>query len=166
MKLASPIVIVGCMLSCSITLSTVHPFGNPHSASQADDLLLNGSDVPEAVRTVLQEKCGNCHSQKTRYPLYTYLAPVTWLVDYDIVAARERLDMSQWRFYSDEERISALTRIASEVRSGQMPPRLYALLHENARLSTQEQRLIYQWAKAERRALRDHVAPNSNQSSK
>ena len=59
---------------------------------------------------------------------------------------------------NQESRIDLLSRIASEVRSGQMPVRHYLILHPQARLSPAEQQLIYDWAKTERRQLRKQLA--------
>ena len=156
---------LGCLLAASIALSTIHPLGNPHTDAQPGAPLLEGADVPERVRTTLEAKCGDCHSQRTRYPLYSHLAPITWMIDRDVRTGRARLDMSRWQFYNIEDRINALTRMASEVHTGQMPPRTYVFLHPHARLSPEEQKLIYDWAKSERKHLRWALSPGSDQSS-
>jgi cytochrome c len=155
---------LGCLLGASIALSTVHPLGNPRTAAQPGAPVLEGIDVPERVRATLQAKCGDCHSQNTRYPVYSHLAPLSWMIDRDVREGRESLDMSRWQFYNIEDRINALTRMASEVHGGQMPPRTYVLLHPDARLSQEEQQLIYDWAKSERKQLRRALSPGSDQS--
>jgi cytochrome c len=156
---------LGCLFAAGIALSTVHPFGNPHSGIEPDAPLLYGSDAPESVRTVLEAKCGDCHSEKTRYPVYSHLAPVSWMIERDVREARSSLDMSRWQFYNIENRINALSRVASVVRSEQMPPRTYVLLHPHARLSPEEQQLIYDWAKSERKHLRWALTPGADQAS-
>jgi hypothetical protein len=55
--------------------------------------------------------------------------------------------------------------MASEVHTGQMPPQTYVLIHPHARLSSEEQQLIYDWAKSERKYLRQALGPGSDQSS-
>jgi hypothetical protein len=160
MNLAKIELTLGCLFAASIALSTIHPLGDPRSGAQPGAPLLNGTDVPESVRTILEAKCGDCHSEKTRYPLYSHLAPVSWIIDRDVREGRNSLDMSRWEFYNIENRLNTLTRIASEVHSGQMPPRSYVLLHPHARLSPEDQQLIYDWAKSERKHLRRALLPS------
>jgi Haem-binding domain len=154
-----------CLFGASIALSAVHPLGNPHSDTQPGAPVLQGIDVPERVRSTLEAKCGDCHSQNTRYPLYSHLAPISWMIDRDVHEGRASLDMSRWQFYNIDDRINALTRMASEVHTGQMPPRTYVLLHPHARLSPEEQKLIYDWAKSERKHLRWALSHGPEQSS-
>ena len=56
--------------------------------------------------------------------------------------------------YSRESQIDLLTQIGSEARSGQMPLKQYLLLHPSAKLSSTEQQMIYEWARAERKRLK------------
>jgi cytochrome c len=155
---------LGCLFAASIALSTIHPLGNPRTSAQPGAPVLEGTEVPERVRTALEAKCGDCHSQNTRYPLYSHLAPLTWMIDCEVREGRASLDMSQWQVYNIEDRINALTRVASEVHTGQMPPRTYVSLHPHARLSPEEQKLIYDWAKSERKHLRWALNPGTDQS--
>ena len=156
---------LGCMFGLGIALSTVHPWGNPRSGVHPEAPLLGASHVPENVRTILETKCGDCHSEKTRYPIYAHFAPVSWVIDRDVRHGRSELNMSQWQSMNDESRISVLTRMASVVHNEQMPPRTYVMLHPGARLSPAEQQLIYEWAKAERKRIRQEVNNSSDQSS-
>ena len=153
---------LGCLFAASIALSTIHPLGNPRTGAQPDAPVLEGTEVPERVRTALEAKCGDCHSQNTHYPLYSHLAPLTWMIDREVVEGRAGLDISRWQLYNIEDRINALTRMASEVHTGQMPPRTYVLLHPHARLSQEEQKLIYDWAKSQRKRLRWAVSSGSD----
>jgi hypothetical protein len=156
---------LGCLFAASIALSTVHPWGNTRSASPGGLPLLHGSGAPDRVRDVLAAKCGDCHSENTRYPLYSHLAPVSWMFEHDVHKGRSNLNMSRWESYSDENRISVLTRLASVVHAGQMPPGTYVMLHPGARLSPHEQELIYDWAKTERKRIREEVSHRTDQSS-
>jgi cytochrome c len=156
---------LGCLFAASIALSTVHPLGNPRMGAQPGAPVLEGAEVPEQVRATLETKCGDCHSENTRYPLYSHVAPLTWIIDRDVHLGRGSLNMSRWQFYNSEDRINVLTRLASEVHTGQMPPRTYVLFHPNARLSPQDQQLIYEWAKGERKHLRQALSPDSDRSS-
>lgn len=147
----------GTLFAASIALSFIHPWGNLRSETKSDTPLLDGSAVPDKVRHVLETKCADCHSTNTEWPLYSRLAPGSWLVEHDVHEARNHLNMSQWQRYNLETQIDLLTSIASEVRSGQMPVKQYLILHPKARLSPEEQQLIYDWAKAERKHIRQQI---------
>jgi cytochrome c len=147
----------GALFAASIALSFLHPWGNLRSGVKPDVPLLDGSAVPDDVRHVLQTKCADCHSTNTEWPLYSRLAPGSWLVEHDVHEGRDHLNMSQWQRYNRETQIDLLTSIASEVRSGQMPVKQYLILHPKARLSPEEQQLIYDWAKAERKHIRQQI---------
>ena len=155
MNLARLLLGAGCLFAVCVALSTIHPWGNPRSNTQPDLPLLQGSGAPDGIRTLLATKCGDCHSESTHYPLYAHLAPASWMMEHDIHEARGHLDMSRWQSMNNESRISVLTRMASVARAGQMPPRAYVMLHRGARLSPQEQQQIYEWARSERKRLRE-----------
>ena len=155
---------VGCLFAAAVALSTIHPWGNPRAAARSDAPLLEGSSVPDNVRGLLTAKCGDCHSERTHYPLYAHIAPVSWMMEHDIHEGRSHMNLSQWQVTNNESRISVLTRMASVVRTGQMPPGSYVMLHPGARLSPEEQQQIYEWAKAERKRLRQQAGPPSDQS--
>ena len=155
---------LGSAFLLSLLLSVIHPWGNPRAGAQPGASLLEGSSAPEDVRRILAAKCGDCHSTNTRYPAYSYLAPVSWMIEHDVQTARSHLELSRWQAYSDEGRINALSRMASKVNAGEMPPKTYLMLHPSARLSAEEQRQIYDWARAERKRIRQEVARRSDQS--
>ena len=37
--------------------------------------------APPQVKSLLREACYDCHSNETRWPWYTYIAPVSWLAE-------------------------------------------------------------------------------------
>ena len=155
---------LGSLPVLSLVLSFIHPWGNPRAGAQPGAPLLEGSGVPDDVRRVLAAKCGDCHSGNTHYPAYSFLAPVSWMIEHDVQEAREHLNLSRWQSLSDADRISALSRIASEVNAAQMPPKRYLALHPEARLSADEQKLIYDWARAERKRIRQQATHRPDES--
>ena len=147
---------LGVLIAGIIVLSTIHPWGNLRAAAPSTSLL-DGSAVPTNVRDVLEQKCADCHSENTHWPAYSRVAPASWLIERDVHDGRSHLNLSQWQHYSAEDQATLLNRIAAEVRSGQMPVKRYLVLHPQARLSPEEQQLVYDWAKAERKQIRHRV---------
>jgi hypothetical protein len=90
------------------------------------------------VRELAVEACYDCHSNETRWPPYSYVAPMSWLVRRDVERGRDELNFSTWDRDADEAEDAAET-----VNEDSMPPRQYELLHPAAKLSDEERgRLI------------------------
>jgi cytochrome c len=164
MKSARIALAAGVVFAASIVLSLVHPWGDVRSGVQAHTAILDGSNVPAEVQQVLEMKCADCHSNNTRWPAYSRLAPGSWLMERDVHEGREHLNLSRWQQYNLESRIDLLAKIASEARSGEMPVKQYLLLHPKARLSEFEQQLIYDWAKSERKRMKSQAAKQQDES--
>jgi hypothetical protein len=85
------------------------------------------------TRELTRRACFDCHSNETRWPWYTNVAPVSWLTQYDVVEGRRAVNYSEWDRRQKEARESAKT-----VRKGEMPPWLYLIPRPHARLSVAE----------------------------
>jgi hypothetical protein len=116
--------------------------------------LLTGAVVDSETVQIMERSCQNCHSEKTDWPWYSYVAPVSWLVESDVHRARSHMNLSGWDQYSLEQKQDDLAELAAAVRSRQMPPPRYTLMHRSAKLSQPELDRIYQWARGERRRLK------------
>lgn len=101
---------------------------------------------PEVVRQTLRRACYDCHSHETRWPWYSYVAPVSWLVAHDVSEGREHLNFSTWAGYDAEERAEKREEIWEEVDEGEMPLWFYLPLHPDARLGEEEKTALRDWA--------------------
>ena len=137
-----------------ILLSFTHPFGNPRKVNASPGHVLAGAQIPEPLRELVERKCGNCHSETVEWPFYSRIAPVSWLLEHDVSEARAHMNLSRWDTYSDQDKSDLLSRLAAKTRSGEMPPARYTALHGDSKLSSTEQVSLYDWAKAERRRLK------------
>ena len=107
-------------------------------------------DTPE-TRALTQAACFDCHSNETVWPWHSRIAPLGWVIWYDVTEGRERLNFSDWDQHADEEYTDPIDpfppktlseRITDEIRSGQMPPGTYRLIHPDARLSASEKEAL------------------------
>jgi hypothetical protein len=105
------------------------------------------------VLAVFQRACQDCHSEKTRFPWYSYIAPVSMLVRHDVVRGREWLNLSRWSEYPMVRKQRLLSEIANQVEDRDMPLRQYTLIHPGARLSDAEVEAIFRWTQEERARL-------------
>jgi hypothetical protein len=89
------------------------------------------------TRQLAQRACFDCHSNETRWPWYSKVAPVSWLVTHDTIEGREHVNFSEWNRYSEEAE-----EFAEVIRAGEMPLPIYLPLHPEARLSAAEQQQL------------------------
>ena len=102
--------------------------------------------VPPAVRSILERSCFDCHSNQTRWPWYSHIAPVSWLVARDVEEGRGRLNFSEWGSYKHGRRVARLEMLINEVDRGEMPPSSYLLMHGGAALSEADKDTLCAWA--------------------
>ena len=105
--------------------------------------------APPEVRALLERSCFDCHSRDTRWPWYGYVAPMSWLLAYDVHEAREHLDFTAWDTYSEKKRRKLVEEVWEEVEEGEMPLWFYVPLHPEARLSPTDLALLREWTRAE-----------------
>jgi hypothetical protein len=147
---------LGLLAVCSIA---VHPFGavkraEPRAASPG------GLNVPPEIATVMKRSCMDCHSNRTKWPWYSYVAPMSWIVERDVSRGRDELNLSQWNQYSFDQQQRLMADIATAVKNREMPLPQYTLIHRDAKLSDADTDLVYSWARLERRKLRSsHGTP-------
>jgi hypothetical protein len=131
----------------------VHPL--PHEAlDRAGAPLLLGADIPASVVDVFAHACINCHSEKTRWPWYSHVAPVSWLLENDVKRARQHLNLSRWDSLDAAEQRMLLTAIATVIENREMPLHRYVVFHPEVKLSADESVQVIEWTHAERRRLR------------
>jgi len=102
-------------------------------------------EAPPGARAVLERSCYDCHSNRTRWPWYAWVAPASWLVTHDVSEGREHMNFSTWNRYDAGERADHLEGIAEMVEQGEMPPWFYLPLHPDARLSEADVAALHAW---------------------
>ena len=147
---------IGCfvMLSTSMLLAHVHPFGDAglnQGRSAAPQPMMVRSSVPPEVRAILAAKCADCHSTEVgQLPLYDKIAsrfaPASWLMERDIVEAREHMNLSLWDSYSADQQRTFKAMIVEETKARDMPPLQYRMVHLNARITDADVVTLTRWS--------------------
>jgi hypothetical protein len=141
----------------------VHPFGRIKAERSNEPLLAGAETTPELTR-VLERSCQNCHSDRTRWPWYSYLPPMSWLIENDVFRARTNMNLSRWSDYTTDRQVEILSRLGAKVWNHQMPLPRYVYLHPEGRLADSEVRQLYDWAHRERRRLTSPAEPQLRKS--
>lgn len=112
------------------------PFGRP----QTNPPVTNEIAWPDTrTKELFYQACGDCHSNETRWPWYSRIAPISWTITGHVHHGRGTLNVSDW----SEERFGEEARESSRtIRDGTMPLETYLRLHPTARLTEEEKQRL------------------------
>jgi len=99
-------------------------------------------DTPQ-TRELFMKACVDCHSNETKWPAYSNVAPISWIVYRHVVEGREHFNVSNWGHQKKNEGEDA----AEELEEGEMPLSSYLLAHPEAKLTEAEKKMLIQGLK-------------------
>ena len=105
------------------------------------------------VAAILDRSCNDCHSNKSRWPWYSNVAPVSWLVIGHVNDARKDLNFSEWGKRDRDRQSRKLQQICDEVSDGAMPLGSYTPMHPGAKLSAADVKTLCDWTNRERQRM-------------
>ena len=106
--------------------------------------------IPENVSSILARSCADCHTNTTKYPWYSQIAPASWFLANHVRDGRKELNLSVWNTYTDKKKSHKLEELCEQVEQGAMPLPSYLWIHRDAALKEGEARILCDWANAER----------------
>ena len=105
------------------------------------------------VAAIFNRSCADCHSNKTVWPWYTNVAPVSWFIVNHVKEARPRLNLSEWGKLDRDRQSKKLQQICDEVSDGGMPLSTYTPLHPGSKPTPADIKALCDWTDAERARL-------------
>ena len=120
--------------------------GNPVSDPHKDFITI--TMPPQDVATIIKGACYDCHSNETKYPVYSKIAPVSWMIKSHVTEAREHFNFSEWSSFDSAVQIHILKECIEEIEKGGMPLKSYKMMHSSARMNDDERRLLIDWMKS------------------
>jgi len=105
------------------------------------------------VAAIFDRSCRDCHTNKTVWPWYTNVAPVSWWLSNHVSDGRRSLNMSEWGKLPNDRQDRKLRQICDEVQDGNMPLSSYTPMHPAAKLSDQNKKTLCDWTETERQRL-------------
>jgi hypothetical protein len=126
----SLLVVASLVVLGLVLVAQVVPYGRNHSNPP---IIAEPSWNTSTTRALADRACFDCHSNQTRWPWYSHVAPMSWLVQNHVDEGRSVLNFSEWNRGNSEA-----DEASEAVREGEMPPRSYLLLHPEARLTDAE----------------------------
>ena len=101
--------------------------------------------VPDKVVDIFRNACYDCHSNNTRYPWYVYIQPMGWMMSKHIKNGKANLNFSEFGTYSKRKQANKLRAIGTSLNEGSMPLSSYTIMHTDAKLSTEDKKIITDW---------------------
>jgi hypothetical protein len=101
--------------------------------------------APAPVVKLFQSACYDCHSQETKWPWYSHVAPVSWMITHDVNSARKHFDFSHWDDKDPKREARKLSSMSEAIVSGDMPPSGYTFMHSEAKLDYAQKQAMTDW---------------------
>lgn len=89
--------------------------------------------VSSEVKALAMTAYADCHSNVTTWRWYSNIAPMSWLIQFDVNAGRSQMNWSEGCAEPD---------MGEVIMGGGMPPIQYVLGHWNASLSSGEKKML------------------------
>lgn len=133
-------------------LQFVRPARTNPSVDQTQTIQAHLQITPP-VAAILDRSCHDCHSNSTRWPWYSNVAPASWFLVDHVNDARSHLNFSEWGKLDKRQSDKKLEEMCEEVTDKMMPLDSYTWIHRSAKLSDADIKAICEWTEAEQARL-------------
>lgn len=136
---------VGTAVGCTaVGMQFIRP---PRTSPPTDPSRTLAQNVPitRAASMVIDRACRDCHSNDTRWPWYSHVAPVSWFVINHVNHGRRHLNLSEWTRYDRIEAARLLENACALARKRDMPLPQYTWMHRTARLGESDVEALCGW---------------------
>ncbi|HRO85618.1 MAG TPA: heme-binding domain-containing protein [Niabella sp.] len=96
----------------------------------------------DTIVKLLANSCFDCHSNNTKYPWYTNIQPVGWLMAKHINDGKAELNFDDLAALSNRRRNSKFKSISEQIEQDEMPLKSYLLIHRKAALNEADKKLL------------------------
>ncbi len=122
-----------------------YPVDKPVIINKNPNDLIAATSPSNKIALKIKNACYDCHSNESKLPWYSNLAPSKWLVYDHIIEGRNELNLSNWNTYNKEDKAEILDDISTVLYDNEMPLKNYTLLHSEAKLTEEDKELIINW---------------------
>jgi hypothetical protein len=110
------------------------------------DFLINQS-TPEKTASIIKKSCYDCHSNTTKYPWYSNLAPISWWIKHHVNEGKEHLNFSVWTDYTAKKAAHKLEECLEVLEEEEMPLKTYTLIHHDTKLTPEDKKRLINYFK-------------------
>ena len=103
-------------------------------------------EIPVEVTKIIQTSCADCHSNSTKYPWYSEIAPSSWFLAQHVNDGKEHLNFSEWAAYNKDQKSHIIKNIKEVLNEREMPLKSYLWIHKESKLTENQYQILYDWA--------------------
>ena len=107
----------------------------------------NEVTISSEVQEIIKTSCADCHSNYTKYPWYSEIAPVSWYLAQHVNNGKVHLNFSEWTLYNKNQKEHIIHDLEEVLESHEMPLKSYLLLHEEAIMTNEQYTMFLNWVK-------------------
>jgi len=107
--------------------------------------LIAVTNPPKQIQTMLKTSCYDCHSNQTKYPWYSNIAPISWWIKDHIDHAKGHLNFSIWAEYPNDKALHKLEECVEMLENKEMPLPSYLIMHGDADLNEENRNSLIAW---------------------
>ncbi|MFN0118486.1 MAG: cytochrome c peroxidase [Elusimicrobiota bacterium] len=118
-----------------------------------------GAVFDEKIKPILESKCADCHSQKTKHPFYYKWPLAKKIIDNDVKNGRQRFNINEMISSKENINTGLLKSLQEVLLQESMPPLRYKILHWSSSLTKREKEEFMDWLG---KKLKDHTGEQSS----
>lgn len=118
---------------------------NPPIVDKND--FISMTNPPQNIAAMLKGTCYDCHSHETKYPWYSNVSPIKFMLKSHIKGGRQHLNFSEWSAYELKKKTHKLEECVEEIEEGIMPMKSYTWMHGEAKLNATQKKELVDWFK-------------------
>ena len=123
----------------------LYPVDKPEVIVDNPNDLIATTTIPKNIASKLKGACYDCHSNESKLPWYSNIAPSKWWVYKHINKGRKELNFSNWNTYNKEDKAELLDDISTVLYDEEMPLKNYTVFHSEAKLTDEDKEAIINW---------------------
>jgi hypothetical protein len=106
-------------------------------------------NVPENVAMIMKGACNDCHTNLTKYPWYSNIQPVKYMLADHVNEGKQKWNMSTFTKLPLAVQNHKFEEVVEMVEEKEMPLESYTYLglHPEANLTDEERQILVGWAK-------------------
>lgn len=139
-------IVILVLIVLLIVIQFIRPERNIENNPSRNDIF-HKTGHPIEISASVQSACYDCHSNRTAYPWYASVAPVSWFIANHVNEGKEHLNFSNWKLLDKAQQQHALEEIVEVLEKQEMPLKPYQWLHSEAKMTTERSSQIISWAK-------------------
>ena len=153
-------IILLILLIILIAIQFIRPELNKTDEPSAD-AINTGGNVPQEVMSILERSCYDCHSNNSVYPWYFKIQPVAWYLAHHIEEGKDELNFDAFGSYTAKRKAKKFDEIAEVIEEEEMPLTSYTFIHNDAKLTEAERKMLISWAIQSKDSITANAATDS-----